>query len=290
MTCRAAPAWGLAFTLALASCHVLAADTTPDPRIGAVLKSLDQVHPIRSTAISPDGRHLAYVSEVNGKPVLTVADIDGRHAHPVGTAKPGSCQQSDPAWSPDSAQLAFLSDCAGGKAAGGKPATRDIFVSANAGTQAPRQLSHLSGLASDLAWLADGQSISFLYVPGATREASALAATKPPSGEIGVDDIEVQHVAEVDARSGALSVLTPDALHVYEYAFDAQGKRLVYAAAQPPGDNNWWIAQLYVQEARAGASPTSIVDTAKVSGDLKGLQLAVPRFSPDGSQVASSAA
>jgi dipeptidyl aminopeptidase/acylaminoacyl peptidase len=286
MTYRAAPAWGLAFAMALVSCQACAADATPDPRISAVLKSLGQVHAIRSTAISPDGKHLAYVTEIDDKPALKVADIDGRNARTVGTAKPGSCQQSDPSWSPDSTQLAFLSDCVGSKAADGKPATRDIFVSASAGSQAPRQVSHLSGLASDLAWLADGKSIVFLYVPGATREASALAATKPPSGEIGVDDIEVQHVAEVDAATGALSVLTPDALHVYEYAFDAKGTRLVYAAAQPPGDNNWWIAQLYVQEARAGASPVSIVDTAKVSGDLKGLQLAVPRFSPDGSEVA----
>ena len=286
MTFRAAPAWGLAFAVALVSCQAYAADAMPDPRISAVLKSLGQVHAIRSTAISPDGKHLAYVTEINDKPALKVADIDGRNAKSVGTAKPGTCQQSDPSWSPDSKQLAFLSDCAGRKGVDGKPATRDIFVSAGAGSQAPRQVSHLSGLASDLAWLPDGKSISFLYVPGATREASALAATKPPSGEIGVDDIEVQHVARVDAASGALSVLTPDALHVYEYAFDAKGTRLVYAAAQPPGDNNWWIAQLYVQEARAGAKPASIVDTAKLSGDLKGLQLAVPRFSPDGSQVA----
>ena len=286
MTYRAAPAWGLAFAMALVSCQAYAADATPDPRISAVLKSLGQVQAIRFTAISPDGKHLAYVTEINDKPALKVADIDGRNAKAVGTAKPGSCQQSDPSWSPDSTQLAFLSDCVGSKGTDGKPATRDIFVSGGAGSQAPRQVSHLAGLASDLAWLADGKSITFLYVPGATREASALAATKPPSGEIGVDDIEVQHVAEVDAATGALSVLTPDALHVYEYAFDAKGTRLAYVAAQPPGDNNWWIAQLYVQEARAGASPTSIVDTAKVSGDLKGLQLAVPRFSPDGSEVA----
>jgi dipeptidyl aminopeptidase/acylaminoacyl peptidase len=264
-----------------------AADTAPagDPRIAALLKSLGEVKQIRAVALAPDGKHLAYVVNVQNKPSLQVAAIDGHGAVAVGKAVAGSCSQSGPAWSPDSSQLAFISDCGVPKAADGKAGTKQIFVSA-AGTGAPRQLSHLQGIARELTWTDDGRSIGFLYVPGATREASALAAVKPPSGEIGVDDIEIQHVASIPAAGGDVQLLTPDSLHVYEFSFDRSGKRIAYVAAPPPGDNNWWIAQIYAQDAGKGAVPHSIVDTAKLTGELKGLQVAVPRFSPDGSQVA----
>ncbi len=56
--------------------------------------------------------------------------------------------------------------------------------------------------------------------------------------------------------------------------------------AEPPGDNNWWVAKLYVQPAAADAKAVTVVDTATLSGPLKDLQVAVPRFSPDGSRIA----
>jgi dipeptidyl aminopeptidase/acylaminoacyl peptidase len=45
------------------------------------------------------------------------------------------------------------------------------------------------------------------------------------------------------------------------------------------------VAQLYTEDL-AGRQPTSILDTTKVSGPLHGLQIAVPRRSPDGSRIA----
>ena len=109
---------------------------------------------------------------------------------------------------------------------------------------------------------------------------------KPPSGVIGVEGLEVQRVAAVDARGGEVELLTPEKLHVYEFDWSPDSKKLAYIAAPPPGENNWWVAQLYTAPATPNAQPTSIVDPQKDSGTLHGLQIAVPRWSPDGSRIA----
>jgi dipeptidyl aminopeptidase/acylaminoacyl peptidase len=114
---------------------------------------------------------------------------------------------------------------------------------------------------------------------------------KPPSGVIGEDGVEIQRVAvvRVDAGEGkqepAAPVLaTPANLHVYEFDWSPDSKALAYVAANPPGENNWWVAKLYTQ-ALDGA-PKSILTPAEVAGPLHGLQIAAPRWSPDGQAIA----
>jgi dipeptidyl aminopeptidase/acylaminoacyl peptidase len=273
----------------------------PDPKIAAILSSMGEVTRLRSVALAPDGQRLAYVIDVDGKPTLQLGSVAGGSFVPVGTQAAGSCSQSDPVWSPDSTRLAFIADCAvkpakaaratrparGARAApADKPPVKEIWTVAASEPAAAHPISHLQGLPSGLSWSVDARTLFMLYVPGATREASALAASKPPSGEIGVDDVEVQHIASMDAAGGDVRLLTPDSQHVYEYSLDPSSQRVVYVAAPPPGDNNWWVAQIYLQDTLGRSAPTVLVDPAHVAGDLKGLQVAVPRISPDGSQVA----
>ncbi|MBV8158572.1 MAG: S9 family peptidase, partial [Dyella sp.] len=52
------------------------------------------------------------------------------------------------------------------------------------------------------------------------------------------------------------------------------------------GDNNWWVAKLYVQDAKVDAKATMVLDPTTVKGSLHGLQMALPRFSPDGQRIA----
>ena len=61
-------------------------------------------------------------------------------------------------------------------------------------------------------------------------------------------------------------------------------KSLAYIGADPPGENNWWVAKLYSQAP--GGDPSIVVDPTKVSGDLHNMQIAVPRWSPDGNAIA----
>jgi dipeptidyl aminopeptidase/acylaminoacyl peptidase len=136
-----------------------------------------------------------------------------------------------------------------------------------------------------LTWSPDGKTIGFLFVENATRSAGALAAMKPWAGVIGEDGVEIQRVGAVGVTNGSFSQVTPAMLHVYEFSWSPDSKHLVFVAANPPGENNWWVAQLYTEDI-ANGQPTSILDTTKVQGSLRGLQIAVPRWSPDGGQIA----
>jgi dipeptidyl aminopeptidase/acylaminoacyl peptidase len=204
-----------------------------------------------------------------------VSDARGDGAQEIDTGK--DCTSSDPQWSPDSRALLFEGDC-------GKDGQKDLFVTTLNGK--PQQITHLKGYVDNATWSPDSQRIGFLYVPGATRPAGALAAMKAPSGVIGVEGLEIQRVAAVDARGGEAELLTPEKLHVYEFDWAPDSRKLAYVAAPPPGENNWWVAQLYTAPATPNGQPTSIVDPQKDSGTLHGLQIAVPRWSPDGSRIA----
>ena len=280
--------WCAALLLALATPALLAAETPAavDPRIESLLHQLDAVQPIRAVAISPDGRQLAWVAEDQGKPAITVAAADGSRAHRVSAAaKPGHCAESDIAWAPDSRHLAFVSNCSVDLTST-TVMHNDVYLADTIGQAAPARLAQLRGYVRALQWTMDGQFLGFLYVPGATRHASAVAAAKPAVGEVGVSGPEVQRVASVAVAGGEVRELTPANIYAYEFSWSPDGTRIAYTAAQPPGDNNWWIAKLYVQPARADAPATLLVDPASArSGSLHNLQIALPRWSPDASRI-----
>jgi dipeptidyl aminopeptidase/acylaminoacyl peptidase len=280
------PAPLLLLALALAP-NAFAATPDVDPRVEQVLTQLGKAQSIQAVAISPDGKQLAWVIRRDGRPTIELADADGRHAHRVSAAaKPGSCAESDIAWAPDSRHLAFVSNCSVDLTST-KAMQNAIYLADARGNGAPTRLAELKGYVRSLQWTADGKSLGFLYVPGATRHASATAAAKPAAGEIGVTGVEVQRVASLDVASGALRELTPAGMYAYEFDWSPDGSRIAYTAAQPPGDNNWWIAKLYVQPAQPGAAATLLVDPASTdSGSLHTLQIALPRWSPDASRIA----
>ncbi|SFR95839.1 Dipeptidyl aminopeptidase/acylaminoacyl peptidase [Dyella sp. OK004] len=267
--------------LATAFAPLVFADKAPaDPRIATLLGDLAKARSISAAQLSPDGQQLAWVISTGNKPGIEVAKSDGSNARRIGSAPPGTCSSSDIAWAPDSQRLAFLSDC------GNASRRKDLFVADTRSNEAPKKLAPLQGLAQDLNWSPDGRTLGFLYVENATRRSSALAAAKPAAGEIGVDGMEVQRIAAVDAAGGAVRLLTPTSRHVYEFAWSPDARRIAYVAAPPPGDNNWWIAKLLTQDAQSGANAAVAVDPAITKGSLHGLQIALPRWSPDGSQIA----
>jgi dipeptidyl aminopeptidase/acylaminoacyl peptidase len=288
----------------------------PDSRISSLIQALGRVRTPVSVAISPDGNQIAWA--VNG-PRGSELHLTG--IAPAGSAQDGAwervispdtigdvtnnmsgaCSSSHPAWSPDGKQLAFLSQCSGGDGNWQPTTQNNIFVWTMA-VNGMKQVSHLHGAVSSMAWSPDGKSIGFLYVENATRGAGALDAMKPPSGVIGEDGVEVQRVAVADVGRGNLAIVTPANLHVYEFSWRPDSKTLALVAANPPGENNWWIAKLYTEAvldiSESSGWPEShshqvmgnelkpILDPQVVSGSLHGLQIAVPRFSPDGKQIA----
>jgi dipeptidyl aminopeptidase/acylaminoacyl peptidase len=259
--------------------------------VDEVLKGLSQGQRIGAVAISPDGSMLAYVRPGKGGSDLVLAPFgDPAHTTQVSPAKKsGHCGESDPSWAQDSRHLAFLSNCESGESG-----QQDVFVATTGGDFAggkPKieveRLTEAKGEVGFPAFSPDGSQIAFLYVEGATRPAGALAAMKPWAGVIGEDGVEIQRVAVVDAAAHkpvALTLATPAKLHVYEFDWSPDSKSLAYVAANPPGENNWWVAKLYTQAL--GAEPQAIFAPAEAAGPMHGLQIAVPRWSPDGKSIA----
>jgi dipeptidyl aminopeptidase/acylaminoacyl peptidase len=255
-----------------------------DARITGVITELEKTRMLPQVALSPDGQTIAWVADTEGGTEIQVAPLSQPEKNQRLTAGSGAtCEEGSLAWSPDSKQLAFTSDC---NATAGSAGQLDIYLTqpAASGT-APRRMTHLHGSVTTLAFSPDGLHIACLYIEGATRPAGALAAMKPPSGVIGVEGLEIQRVATVEAASGNFREVSPENLHVYEYDWAPDSKAFTYVAAAPPGENNWWVAQLYTQPLHEGA-PRSIFDPDHTPGPLHGLQIAVPRWSPDGRQIA----
>jgi len=212
-------------------------------RLDQVLSSQSRARTIAQVAVSPDGKRVAWLDAGE----ISVAPLDHfDESKPITPATPGqSCTASEFVWSPNSDSIAFLSDCA-------DPGEQsNLFLSHLDGSPALR-LSDLHGYAVAPAFSPDGKSIAFLYVEGATRPSGALAAEPLPSGVIGEDHIEIQRVATVPAQNSqpaAPAFITPPDLHVFEFDWSPDSKSLAYIAADPPGENNWWVAKLYTSNS-----------------------------------------
>jgi dipeptidyl aminopeptidase/acylaminoacyl peptidase len=249
-----------------------------DPRIGRIIESLGQAREIHETAISPDGQSIVWdVAGQGGSDIELAAVANPSASRRITACGSGAGNEHGAAWSPDSRRIAFFSNCNSEHKVG-------LYI-ADAGSHDPAKLlAQLNGYADELAWSPDGKALGFLYVEGATRPSGALAAMKPPAGVIGVEGLEISRMAAVDAANGKLTWITPPGLHVYEFNWSPDSQKVAYVAAPPPGENNWWVAKLYTQSP--GGEAKAILDPQTVSGPLHGLQIAVPRWSPDGKQIA----
>lgn len=181
--------------------------------------------------------------------------------------------ETEPQWSPDGQEIAFLSDA---KSLG----QLQIFVAAAANgkiiTATP--LTQFDGYVSHLKWSPDGKFLSVLYVEKASREPSPMAAENRAVGLIdSILNRDVQRIMVVEKSTGRTRVITPPGLYIYEYDWSPDSKNFVYTAAEPPGDDNWYIARLYKQSVDA-------IDTMLLY--KPSFQIAVPRWSSDGKQIA----
>ena len=182
----------------------------------------------------------------------------------------GGQSENAVAWSPDSKQIAFLSDAA-------KPGQQQLYIAGAAGGP-PRKLTSVKGFLAAPGWSPDGKTLALLFTENAERAAGPLVAEKAQTGVI-KDAVTEQRLALVDVASGKLRQISPADMYVYEYAWSPDGKRFVTTAAHGNGDNNWYIAQIYTVPA-AGGDMKSIYKPPIDS------QIAVPAWSPDGKSVA----
>jgi dipeptidyl aminopeptidase/acylaminoacyl peptidase len=255
----------------------------PDPRLAAIHAKMGGTRAPGQVAISPDGTLIAWTTRSREGAQLHLTEFANPDISKDKIISPNSatnCSNGAPVWSPDSQTLAYTSSCTSKEE---KPGQDQIFLYSRA-TAASRQLTHVAGIFQQAAFAPNGKSLAFLFVENATRSAGALAAMKPWAGVIGEDGVEIQRVASVPTTEGSLSFLTPANLHVYEFNWAPNSQEIAFVAAAPPGENNWWVAQLYTEHLTG--QPKAIFDPNTTNSALHGLQIAVPRFSPDGKRIA----
>jgi dipeptidyl aminopeptidase/acylaminoacyl peptidase len=246
--------------------------------LDAVMDALFSAHTFQQTAISPDGKKIAWVETLLGKDsvpdgntAIYLADREPTAPPKRITAAPGLAARAEGSvsWSSDGKQIAFLSDAV-------KPGQLQLYV-ASVASGPPKKLTNVKGLLATPRWSPDSNSIAVLFTENVTRAAGPLASEPPETGEI-KDAFFEQRLAVVDIASGELHQLSPADMHVYEYDWSPDGRRFVVTAAHGNGDNNWWIAQLYTLDAGILGLMKPLYKPS--------LQIARPLFSPDGKNIA----
>jgi dipeptidyl aminopeptidase/acylaminoacyl peptidase len=249
------------------------ATAAPQQSIASVLDSLDRLRAFHETAISPDGRRVAWVEDVSIADLTTaiyIRDLRTGEQKRVTAATDGRAhKESGVAWSSDNHTLAFLSDA-------GSPSQRQVCVFDADGAARPRRVTSVTGQLAHPLWAPDGKQLAVLFVAGSTQETGALVAYKPDAGVVG-DVVEEQRIAVVDIAAGEVREVGPPNLYVYDYDWSPDGRAFAAEAVEGSGTNNYWIAQLWVIRADTGTAK-SIWKPA--------LQLAGPRWSLDGQSIA----
>jgi dipeptidyl aminopeptidase/acylaminoacyl peptidase len=254
------------------------ASAVPATPLDEVMNTLFATHRFELTAISPDGKKIAWVETLVGKDgapdgntAIYVTDRDSAAAPKRITAAALNLSRAEGSldWSPDSKQLAFLSDAL-------KPGQLQLYVVSATGGPA-KKLTTSKGLLATPRWSPDGKTIAVLFTENATRAAGPLVAETPETGEI-KDAFFEQRLALVDLTSGEFRQISPPDMYVYEFDWSHDSARFALLAAHGNGDNNWYIAQLYTLDAGPLGLMKSIYKPP--------LQIANPAWSPDGKKIA----
>ncbi|HYL74072.1 MAG TPA: S9 family peptidase [Bryobacteraceae bacterium] len=250
----------------LVSCYAGPADPALD--------ALARVHQFKDVTVSPDGGMVAWTEMIPpkdgsgpGKPVVYIKDLRDPSAPPRRVTDDPDSGQS-PAWSRDG-KLAFL-------ASGDSGEQLQLYIADKPGRAKARKVTKIAGYLANAQWSPDGRTVALLWIEGLTRVPGPTEATPPDVGVI-ASQIYLQRLALVDLASGNVRAISPAGMYVYEFDWSPDSKELAYLAAPGPGDDNWYIAEVYTINAGSGA----------VRHVLKpAMQVANLRWSPDGKNIA----
>jgi dipeptidyl aminopeptidase/acylaminoacyl peptidase len=250
------------------------------PGPGSIDETIDSLFRLRQLSeveVAPDGGHVAWAQshEDPGTGAITLSIYVSDLHKPGGAPRrvtadkdKGEHYEHSIAWSPDGKSFAFLSDAE-------KAGQSQVYI-ADLDRGRVRKLSNVIGALVKPSWSPDGRSLAILFTENAPHAPGPLEPVPPETGVIS-QQIFMQRIALIDIASGKLRQVSPPNLYIYEYDWSPDSLRFVATAAPGPGDDNWWIAQIY----------SISVDTGKAASILKTpMQIANPVWSPDGMNVA----
>jgi dipeptidyl aminopeptidase/acylaminoacyl peptidase len=259
---------------------------------------LDDMYRLRDVSdpqLSPDGAWVAYTvsrpdtSEDRADSDVWMSRWDGGRSVRLTSSK---SSEATPRWSPDGRYLTFLSD---------RDDAREVdqlWLLDRSGGEAER-ITDLPGGISDYAWSPDSKRLALIVSdpdPDSTASSSdtTLKTTPRPivlnrfqfkEDETGYLDERRDHLYLFDLSSRKAELVTPGEYNEAAPSWSPDGRSIAFVSKRRPEfdrTNNW---DLYLLEARAGASPRQLTTFEGSDADPEWGGRA-PSWSPDGEQLA----
>ncbi len=244
--------------------------------------TMDDVLAVKAVSdpqVSPDGQWVAYVvSALNEEKDAYQTDVWLVPAA-GGEARALTSSPSDdeiPRWSPDGKWIAFISDRPRpGVKKDDDEGKRQVWLIRPDGGE-PRPLTSSGGNVTDIAWSPDGRTIGYLAREPKSEERKKREKEKDDAWTP-AEMYPWVRLWTIDVATKAATQLTRGELHVTDFTFAPDGKRLAFAGQPTPLIPDQWQSDIYVIAA-GGGEPRRIVER-------KGID-ASPSWSPDGKWIA----
>jgi dipeptidyl aminopeptidase/acylaminoacyl peptidase len=251
-------------------------------RVGDLYRLRD----VRDPQLSPDGAWVAYsVSAIDSAKDKSDSDVwmtswDGSQTVRL-TSSPES--ESTPRWSPDGRYLAFLSGRQEGKGA-------QLWLLDRRGGEAQR-VSQVRGGISDFAWSPDSRRIVLVVDEETDTIAAKDTGEKKTPKPIVIDrytfkrDIvgylgtKRSRLVLFDVAAKKTEPLTRGLSDDDDPTWSPDGRRIAFVSRQTPEPREIGNTDIFVIDARSGATPRRLTDFAGPDGGR-------PTWSPDGQLIA----
>lgn len=280
--------------VSLISIFVFASAASAQSRSGDPLRALDaaDIFNLESASdprISPDGDHVVYVRRTNDiatdttKTSLWLIDVETGDQSLLGTGDYGSSQ---PRWSPDGAQIAYVTS---------RDGETEIRLHDLASSR-DRELTSIEGGLSGLAWSPSGDALAFArFIPEAGARPAELPARDPNYDWAAGAQVEDRLVFRLDGVGN----LPPGNQQIYMVRLaDGEPERLTQDALGAGADLRWSVdgSMIYFSADRRENAGTLAPDAEIFSLNIDDGEIrqitdrrgpdASPRPSPDGRWVA----